>query len=45
LAEELYGTRYQSGSFFLINVERGFHCLCCFSFRFSSICPPIHIVN
>jgi hypothetical protein len=25
--EELYGTRYQSGSFFLINVGSGFHCL------------------
>jgi len=25
--EELYGTRYQSGSFSLINVGSGFHCL------------------
>jgi len=27
VVEELYGTRYQSGSFFLINVGSGFHCL------------------
>jgi len=27
-AEELYGTRYQSGSFSLIYVGTGFHCLC-----------------
>ena len=25
--EELYGTRYQSGSYSLINVGSGFHCL------------------
>ena len=25
--EELYGTRYQSGSFSLVNVGSGFHCL------------------
>jgi hypothetical protein len=25
--EELYGTRYQSGSFSLIDVGSGFHCL------------------
>jgi hypothetical protein len=31
MAVEFYGTRYQSGSFFLINVGSGFHCLCCFS--------------
>ena len=30
--EELYGTRYQSGSFSLINVGSGFHCLRSFSF-------------
>jgi len=28
--EELYGTRYQSGSFPLINVGSGFHCLLIF---------------
>ena len=33
--EELYGTRYQSGSFSLIIVGSGFHCL--HSFLFSSI--------
>jgi len=33
--EELYGTRYQSGSFSLINVGSGFHCLRSFSFFFS----------
>jgi len=34
--EELYGTlRYQSGSFSLINVGSGFHCLRNFSFLFS----------
>jgi hypothetical protein len=27
LVEEFYGTRYQSGSFSLIKVEYGFHCL------------------
>jgi len=32
--EELYGTRYQSGSFSLINVESGFHCLRSFFFYF-----------
>jgi hypothetical protein len=30
--EELYGTRYQSGSFPLINVGSGFHCLRSFFF-------------
>ena len=30
--EELYGTRYQIGSFSLINVGSGFHCLRSFSF-------------
>jgi hypothetical protein len=30
--EELYGTRYQSGSFSLINVGSGFHCLRSFIF-------------
>jgi hypothetical protein len=30
--QELYGTRYQSGSFSLINVGSGFHCLRSFSF-------------
>ena len=30
--EELYGTRYQSDSFSLINVGSGFHCLRSFSF-------------
>ena len=30
--EELYGTRYQSGSFSLINVGSGFHCLRTFFF-------------
>ena len=35
--EELYGTRYQSGSFSLINVGSGFHCLrSFFSFLFFS---------
>ena len=33
--EELYGSRYQSGSFFLINVGSGFHCLRSFFFLFS----------
>jgi len=33
--EELYGTRYQSGSFSLFNVGSGFHCLRSF-FLFSS---------
>jgi len=33
VVEELYGTRYQSGSFSLINVGSGFHCLRDFSFR------------
>ena len=32
--EELYGTRYQSGSFYLINVKSGFHCLRTFFFFF-----------
>ena len=32
--EELYCTRYQSGSFSLINVGSGFHCLRGFSFLF-----------
>ena len=27
MEEQLYGTRYQSGSFSLINVGSGFHCL------------------
>jgi len=30
--EELYGTQYQSGSFSLINVGSGFHCLHSISF-------------
>jgi hypothetical protein len=30
--EELYGTRYLSGSFSLINAGSGFHCLRSFSF-------------
>jgi hypothetical protein len=34
--EELYGTRYQSGSFPLINVGSGFHCPLS-SFSFSGI--------
>jgi hypothetical protein len=34
--EELYGTRYQSGSFSLNNVGSGFHCLRSFSFLFFS---------
>jgi hypothetical protein len=39
--EELYGTRYQSGSFSLINVGSGFHCLRSFSFSSSfSTAPP-----
>jgi hypothetical protein len=33
--EELYNTRYQSGSFSLINVGSGFHCLRTFFFSFS----------
>jgi hypothetical protein len=36
VVEELYGTRYQSGSFFLIDVGSGFHCLRSFSFLFFS---------
>jgi hypothetical protein len=32
--EELYGTRYQSGSFSLTNVGSGFYCLHSFSFVF-----------
>ena len=32
--EEHYGNRYQSGSFSLINVGSGFHCLRSFSFLF-----------
>jgi len=32
--EELYGTRYQSGSFSLINVGSGFHCPRIFLFLF-----------
>jgi len=39
--EELYGTRYQSGSFSLINVGSGCHCLRSFSFFFFSF----HSVN
>jgi hypothetical protein len=35
--EELYGTRYQSDSFSLINVGSGFHCLR--SFFFFYYCP------
>jgi len=35
--EELYGTRYQSGSFSLINVGSGNHCLRSFSFLFFPI--------
>jgi hypothetical protein len=27
LVEDFYGTRFQSGSFFLINVGSDFHCL------------------
>ena len=34
--EELYSTRYQSGSFALINVGSGFHCLRNFSVLFFS---------
>jgi hypothetical protein len=38
--EELYGTRYQSGSFSLIKVGNGFHCLRNFSFLFFSFDTP-----
>jgi hypothetical protein len=31
--KEFYGTRYQSGFLFLINVGSGFHCLHSFSFQ------------
>jgi len=40
--EELYGTRYQSGSFSLINVGSGFHCLRSF---FSFFCTWQHVVT
>jgi hypothetical protein len=33
--EELYGTRYQIGSFSLLNVGSAFHCLRSFFFFFS----------
>jgi hypothetical protein len=33
--EELYGTRYQSGSFSLIDVGSGFHCLRSFFLTYS----------
>jgi len=39
--EELYGTRYQSGPFSLINVGSGFHCLRSFFFFFS-LGPSLH---
>ena len=45
--EELYGTRYQSGSFSLINVGSGFYCLRSF---FSFLCaggqlaPTAHVL-
>jgi len=54
---ELYGTRYQSGSFSLINVGSGFHCLqsySLFSFLFFpaggfaesvSHLPLIHVIS
>ena len=35
--EELYGTRYQSGSFSLNNVGSDFHCLRSFSFFVSTL--------
>jgi len=38
VVEELYGTRYQSGSFSLLNVGSGFHCLRSSSF-FLSLTP------
>jgi hypothetical protein len=37
--EELYGTRYQGGSFFLIIVGSGFHCLHSFFFKLNLLCP------
>ena len=37
--EELYGTRYQSGSFSLFNVGGGFHCLRSFFFFLSFSFP------
>jgi hypothetical protein len=43
-SEELYGTRYQSGSFSLLNVGSGFHSLRSFFFFsfFSSTANAIH---
>ena len=47
VVEELYGTRYQSGSFSLINVGSGFHCLRSFSFHGLLFCvlqhPMVHV--
>ena len=40
VVEELYGTRYQSGSISLVNVVSGFHCMR--SFRFQ---PQFHLVH
>ena len=39
LVEELYGTRYQSGSFSIINVGSGFHCLRRLSFSLTQSLP------
>jgi len=42
--EELYGTQYQNGSFFLINVGSGFHCLV-FSFFFFFTLISFHLIS
>jgi len=43
--EELYGTRYQSGSFSLINVGSGLHCLRSFFLFFFSNPQMRHTLN
>jgi len=43
--EELYGTRYQSGSFSLITVWSGLHCLRRFSLSFSFLLLSLLIVQ
>jgi len=56
VVDELYGTRYQSGSFSLINVGRGFHASRSFSFnayqkiprtkpRLRTACIALHYVK
>ena len=43
MVEELYGTQYQSGSFFLIDVGSGVYCLLHSYFFFTTLLSENHV--